>query len=295
VARLCHQIREALLAEYLRQDQVWSLVGRIIHYAPLVACGRFNIDHLIRANSESTTKSHLVKLSDKFKRQAHFWYLMIRVCNNVSQIPTFAPLPAWTVEAFTDAAGGSPDGFRGSGGVAGSWWYFLPWSKSINMGALATDGKKIGKKLSALELVGPLVIVAAAPDLCRGNPVRVWVDNAGSVRIWEKGYSNSCLLCTTIVKAAASIAAALDCRLEVHKIRRCSTPGAVMADALSQGDFRRCRAAAAAAGWPLAPLPAPIPRALLRWLAHPVPDDDLGQRILLELKDDVPLLSYNWL
>jgi hypothetical protein len=99
-----------------------------------------------------------------------------------------------------------------------------------------------------LELVGPLVIVAAAPELCRRQPVRVWVDNAGSVRIWEKGYSSSCGLCTTIVKAAASVAAALACRLVVTKIRQCSSPGAVMADALSQGDFRRFRAASAAVG-----------------------------------------------
>ena len=158
---------------------------------------------------------------------------------------------------------------------------------------LPKDGRRFGKKLSALELVGPLAVVAAAPDLCRGQPVRVWVDNAGSVRIWEKGYSSSCDLCTTIVKAAASVAAALMCRLEVHKIRRCSTPGAVMADALSQGDFRRFRAAAAGAGVRPAAVPAVVPRALRRWLARPVPDDDLGQRILVELAATTPLLGYN--
>jgi len=283
VARLLGQIRTALEADQLRQDQIWSLVGRIIHYAPLVPCGRFNIDHLIRANSAAADKAAMVPLSRELKRQLEFWRLIIRVSAGFARLPDLAPLPAWTVEAFTDAAGGSPSGFRGSGGVSGSWWYFLPWSKAINCGDFADDGKRLGKKLSALELVGPLVIVSAAPELCRRQPVRVWVDNAGSVRIWEKGYSSGCRLCTTIVKATATVAAALSCRLAVEKIRRCSNPGAVMADALSQGDFRRFRAAAAASGACLDVLPALVPRAIARWLARPVPDDDLGDRILREM------------
>ena len=293
VARLVQQIRQALEAECLRQDEVWSLVGRIIHYAPLVPCGRFNLDHLIKANSVSAERAKLVPLGPLLKRQLHFWLLILRVSSGFSRIPDLGALPAWTVEAFTDAAGGSLDGFRGSGGVIGGWWFFLPWPKTINAGDKAADGKRLAKKLSALELVGPLAVVAAAPDLCRRQPVRVWVDNAGSVRIWQKGYSSTCAICTTIVKAAASVAAALDCRLEIHKIRRCSTPGAVMADALSQGDFRRFRAAAAAVGVTPDAVPAAVPVALRRWLARPVPDDELGQRILAEMGRHTPLLGYN--
>ena len=154
-------------------------------------------------------------------------------------------------------------------------------AKAINCGNRAADGKRLGKKLSALELLGPLVVVAAAPEICRGQPVRVWVDNAGSVRIWEKGYSSSCRLCTTVVKAAATVAAALRCRLEVVKIRRCSNLGAVMADALSQGDFRRFRAAAV--GVQPTAVPATVPPAIGRWLARPVADNDLGQRILRDM------------
>jgi len=294
VARLLAQIRAALEADALRQDQVWSLVGRVIHYAPLVPCGRFNIDHLIRANAATVDRAAMVPMSAALKRQLEFWRLIIRVSSGFSRLPDLSPLPAWTVEAFTDAAGGSPSGFRGSGGVIGDWWYFLPWSKAINCGDFAADGKRFGKKLSALELVGPLAVVAAAPELCRRQPVRVWVDNAGSVRIWEKGYSSGCGLCTTIVKAAASVAAALGCRLEVTKIRRCSNPGAVMADALSQGDFRRFRAAAAAAGVCPAVTPAAVPRAISRWLARPVPDDDLGERVLREMAAaGTALLGYS--
>jgi hypothetical protein len=293
VARLVVQIQEALAADSLRQDEVWSLVGRIVHYCPLVPCGRFNLDYLLRANAAGDDRAAQVELCGGFKRQLQFWLLIIRVSSGWARIPDLGPLPAWTVEAFTDAAGGSLEGFRGSGGVVGDWWYFLPWSAAINAGDRASDGKRLSKKLSALELIGPLAVVAAAPDICRGQPVRVWVDNAGSVKIWEKGYSSSCGLCTTIVKAAASVAAALDCRLEVHKVRRCSSPGAVMADALSKGDFRRFRAAAAEAGGCPAVEPAAVPRALRRWLVRPKPDDELGQRILLEMAQGTPLLGYN--
>ena len=291
--RLDLQIAAALATRTLRQDEVWSLVGRILHYAPLFSVGRFNLDHLLKANAVSTVKSHPVRLSAPCKRQLEFWRLLIRISSGAAQIPSACPLPAWTVEAFTDAAGGSPDGFRGSGGVVGPWWFFLPWSSAINVGRPGPDGKRVGRKLSALELVGPLAVLAAGPDICRAQPVRVWVDNAGSVKIWEKGYSNSCLLCSTLVKAISTVAAGLDCRLEIHKIKRCSSPAAVMADALSQGNFRKFRSVAATVGLRLFPTPAAVPLALRRWVARPRADDDLGHRILAELAVSTPVLGYN--
>ena len=47
----------------------------------------------------------------------------------------------------------------------------------------------------------------------------------------------SCAICTTMVRVAVSVAAALGCQLVVLKIRRCSTSGPVMADALSLAGF----------------------------------------------------------
>jgi hypothetical protein len=83
----------------------------------------------------------------------------------------------------------------------------VPWSRRINCGARADDGKKLARKLSALELVGPLITVAAGYQWCRGTDLKIWVDNAGSVLIWKKGYSYStrCTLCTTMVKAIGTV------------------------------------------------------------------------------------------
>ena len=59
------------------------------------------------------------------------------------------------------------------------------------------DGVKVGRKL--LELVGPLVVVAAAAaDQLRNRRLVIWVDNDGSVAIWHKGYSNRCKLSSTL-------------------------------------------------------------------------------------------------
>jgi hypothetical protein len=98
--------------------------------------------------------------------------------------------PAWTLEFYTDASGGSLSFIgHGSGGHCGPFWFYVPLGHRINCGMRGHNNKRFSQKLSALELVGPLICGAAASELCRLCPVRVWVDNAGSVGIWRKGYS----------------------------------------------------------------------------------------------------------
>jgi hypothetical protein len=201
---------------------------------------------------------------------------------------------AGALDAYTDAAGGSCEAVgRGTGGVMGSWWYYIPWAKRINAGGWKVDGKKVGRKLSALELAGPLVVVAAAHKLCRGQALNVWVDNSGAVEVFRKGYSRNCRLCTTIAKAAATVAAAIGCRMEVLKVTRCSAAGPKMADHLSKAKFREFRAEADRNDWALQTAPAVIPKALLRWLDRPGPYDGLGAEILKEIGGQVPLAGYS--
>ena len=292
VGRLVAQIRAALGVEELRQDEMWSVAGRIMHYAPLMPGGRFNLDLILKANGESELKSHMVKMTVGLKRQLHFWLLMVQAVSGWCRIPAEEKLPVWVWEVYTDAAGGTMESVgRGSGGVARGFWFYVPWSRRINGGGRAEDGKKLARKLSALELVGPLVTVAAAFDRCRGRPVRIWVDNSGSVRIWAKGYSSSCGLCTTLVKAIAAVAAAAGCRLAIEKITRRSVPGAVLADALSKAEFPVLWAAREE--WDLPLDPARVPGSLLEWLDRPREDPELGGRILEELRRTKLVLGYN--
>ena len=55
----------------------------------------------------------------------------------------------------------------------------------MNAGKWEVDGKKVGRKLTALELVGPLVFLVAGRRLVRGKNLKVWIDNAGAVAIWK--------------------------------------------------------------------------------------------------------------
>lgn len=291
--RLMHSIKEVMTADVVRQDVIWSLVGKIIHIKPLIPTGRFNVDYLIQANKVSCVRTHPVPVSPQLKRQLGFWLTMLQLCGDEVSIPDpDEAAPAWTVEVFSDAAGGSwrTKGL-GLGAVSRGWWVHLPWSNAINAGGATADGRRLDRLMSAWELLGPLLAVVSAPDMCRGRPVRVWVDNAGSVYIWRKGYSASCPFSTTIVKALATVVAALGCKLFVEKITRCSSPLAVMADALSKSDFSRFWGTAYKNGGFDLPLqPLVVPRALLQWVADPRPDDELGLRLVAELADRCPVL-----
>ena len=104
-----------------------------------------------------------------------------------------------------------------------------------------------------------VAVVAAGVGLLRNRRLIIWVDNAGSVAIWRKGYSNRCMLCTTLVAAIAAVAAAVGCMVELRKVARCSDVGSRLADHLSKGNFGECRQLARQCGWPLAVEPARLP------------------------------------
>jgi hypothetical protein len=273
---------------------MWSLCGRFLHYAPLIPGGRFNINHILAANNILEDRAHPAAVSPALKPQLSFWAVCLKATNGRCSIPVPFQRPApWAADYYTDAAGGTLDSpGRGCGGVAPGFWFYVPWPRKISAGVKFSDGKKLSRKLSALELVGPLICLSANFQQCKNSVVTIWVDNAGSVKIWEKGYSTSCQLCNTLVKAIACVAASAGCcQLNILKITRCSTAGAVMADALSKGDF---------SGLPLArekwrlPLEmAPVPPPILRWLCDPSSDEDLGAKILCHIRKSHLALGYN--
>ena len=223
--------------------------------------------------------------------------MMLRTCSGRVSIPDpDSRLPVWALDFYTDASGGGLDGSglrsgRGVGAVGPVWWAYIPWSRRICIGPVLEDGTRLNRKMSALELVGPLLVVSAGFAECRGVPVKVWVDNAGSVAIWRKGYSTSCRLCSTIVKAISTVAAGIGCRLEVVKILRCSTPEADMADALSKAAFGRFWDISRREGLGLSLEPAWVPPQLTAWLENPGVDETLGDRILAAIGRRMKLLQ----
>ena len=296
--RLIDCIQRTILAQTVTATEAKSLAGKLIHIKPLIPAGKYNINFVMALDAEAnraSSKNALIPVPDLCKRQLQFWLLMLKACDGFVSIPRFpVARQPWAMDAFCDAAGGSLDGpGKGTGGVCGSWWFYIPWSKRVCAGGWSVDGVKVGRKLSALELIGPLVFLVAGRDIFTGKHVNIWVDNSGSVAIWDKGYSNSCRLSTAIVTAISAVAAAIGCTVHLVKVSRCSSTGTELADALSKADFKRFRNVAQDACWGLDCAPAAIPSQLLAWIDKPTPDMDLAEKILKQLAVRQPTLGYH--
>jgi hypothetical protein len=127
LAWLLEQLRSVMEAGTVRQEEIWSLAGRIMHYAPLIPAGKFNIRHFLKANAVSADGRHPVTVNPELKRLLHFWLIVVRATLGTAEIPRpEEPLPAWATEFYTDAAGGTMESMgRGCGGVSGTWWFYV--------------------------------------------------------------------------------------------------------------------------------------------------------------------------
>ena len=294
--RLLHDLRLLMDSDFLEQEKIWSIVGKLINVRPLVPGGRFNMYHLVLSNSFSKHPWAMVPIDPELKRQAWFWLTTLQVCCGRAQIPDPSlGLPPWTVEIYTDAAGGSTKTRGlGVGAVAPTFWVVLPWGRAINAGRPTGDYRRLDRIMSALELMGPLLALCAGHTVLRGSAVRFFVDNAGSVFIFRKGYSTSCRYSSAIVAAIGTVAAGLGCRVELKKITRCSTDGALMADLISKGALLRFwEVAKQAVGFHCPLQPARVPRTLLKWVEDPCPDFGLGDALLRELSKQGEVLGYS--
>ena len=147
--------------------------------------------------------------------------------------------------------------------------------------------------MSALELIGPLLILSSGHSWCKNKSIKIWVDNSASVFIWQKGYSTTCALSTTLVIAINKIATGLGCQVDICKITRCSNVFATLADHLSKANFGQFRSLAGQNNISLPLELAYIPSTLLRWVQNPTEDDLLGDKILHELSAKQLILGFN--
>ena len=296
MSRLLHIISDVIKAEKITQREVWSLVGKIINIKPLIPGGNFHMHYLMEANCYSTDGAAEVPITDGLRSQLQFWLKILPICSGRIKIPDpdehMAP---WTIQVYTDAAGGSWNNpyWHGVGSVTYGWWTFMPWSKKINAGIDNGYGKRLDCSMAFLELLGPLITVASGYNWCRNNSILVWVDNSASVAIFKKGYSVSCKLSSTVVRATVTVAAGIKCKIDVKKITRCSTAFAELADLLSKGRFQKFWGKSKEI--PNIDLPldmARIPSSILKWLRDPVVDDNLGGKILEEISEFTDVLGY---
>ena len=281
LVRIMTAIHSLLEKDMLPSDELESVTGKIIHVRALVPGGNFHVDQLLRAVSRIRKGAKAVPMHPLLRAQLKFWSVMLPTCSGRTSIPDLeVRAPAWAMDFFTDAAGGSlrVKG-QGLGGVGPGWWSYFPWSRFINADNRDKRGRRFARKLSLLELLGGLLVVAAGASSCRGRDVRVWIDNAGAVQIYRKGYCTSCPITSSVARAIHVVAAGIGCRFWIVKIRRCSNRPSVMADALSKAAFGKFLSL-----WE-GPLPdmAPVPSPLLHWAQRPRADPALGEKILAAL------------
>ena len=71
--------------------------------------------------------------------------------------------PVWAIPIWSDAAGGSLVSHGHGAGcvIFPTFWTYAPWGKRINSGRVF-EGKRLDRKLSALELSGQLIGICSA-------------------------------------------------------------------------------------------------------------------------------------
>ena len=262
-----------------------TLTGKLGDVKLMIPEGKFYFGQLVKESTYNcdADMGRIVQASDWCRSEALFWRIFLPFCSKMTTTPDPAyQLPSWSLHAFPDSAGGSmtTEGAGMGAVIFPDWWTYTPWGRAINSGQLYKDGKRLASNMSALELVGPLAILCGASSRVRGQDLIMWVDNSGSVAIYEKGWCESCMLCTTLVLAISQVAASLQCQLEIRKIKRCSNAGSVAADAISKAEFANFRKI-----MPLATrYPAELPRVLTDWLQNPVETRWLGRDIIREMR-----------
>ena len=293
LSTILNLLLDILDMEWVPSAAMETLVGKIVHVKPLIPGGKFHMSELQRAigdiRREDTRQKEagisspfFVEMTDMMRAQLMYWRVLLPTCSGRVPIPNLnVGVAPWTLEFYSDAAGGSLDKKgQGMGAMGPSWWAYMAWPRSVNCRKRRSDGVALGRKMALLELLGPLMVVSAGYKVCGGRDVRVWVDNNSSVVIFQKGYSPTCSITTCVARAINVVACRIACRVTVAEITRCSTREAEGADALSKADFRRFLSC-----WE-GPLPdgARAPIAILGWLSDGAdPMFPLGEKILEEL------------
>ena len=231
-----------------------------------------------------------MKVDKAARWQAMWWIASLMASREGTEIPDPRKFEAEAgVDIYTDAAGGGIKGEKdgGMGGV--TWgvpsmkkmmWTIFKWPQWILDEKESSLGVRFASKLSTLEGLGCLTQLAVGHKELKGLQVKIHCDNAGFVFAMSSG-SSTCLYVATISKALHDLAQGLDIALRVVKTGRMSGPGERAADALSKGDMQR---ALLDIGTVKEKMPRRVPKTIVEWVSDPVPDPQLGHRILEELR-----------
>ena len=292
LARICDMLNKVVEGkEDINVQHMLSLSGKLVDIKMLIKGGKFHLGHILAAANSTMDKQQILDISHMCRAECDWWIINVQTGAHKSLIRRpWTGISASAIKSWTDAAGGSLGKVgHGVGGIIPPHsWFYLPWPQWLNKSHTNSQGVKFSRKLTCLELLGPLVTLCVAPDMIRNQHLVVYVDNQGSCDIFRKGYSTSCFYSGTVVRAMHEVADGLNCTLHVVKITRCSDAGALAADMLSKADFRGFNK--------LMPgrnaSPAVIPKAILEWVQDPTVSLSLGEKICKEMSRNTKILGY---
>ena len=287
--RLVEELKVIVTSEKVEKQLVERVLGKINHYFKCIPGGKFARSWLLRLERDATWNGKEVKVDVVSRHQAMWWVSALVTCMKGTPIPDPRNfVPESSVDIFTDAAGGGVGG-EADGGMGGvTWgvpsmermmWTQMKWPQWLLDEKKSTLGVKFAQKLSTLEGLACLTQLAVGHRELRGKFVRLWCDNMGFVKAFAKG-SSTCLYVSTISKALFDVSRGLDIGVIVTKTGRMSGPGERAADALSKSDMDR---AWEDIGGITEKKSRRVPKTITEWISDPVPDPELGFRILEEL------------
>ena len=288
--RLVEELKVIATSERVEKQLMERILGKINHYFKCIPGGKFARSWLLRLERDATWNGKDVKVDVVARHQAMWWIAALLTSMKGTPIPDPRNfVPESSVEIFTDAAGGGTGG-EADGGMGGvTWevpskkkmmWTQFRWPQWLLDEGRSSLGVKFAQKLSTLEGLACLTQLVVGHKELRGGFVRIWCDNMGFVAAYAKG-SSTCLYVATISKALHDVARGLDIGVIVTKTPRMSGPGERAADALSKGDMAR---AWEDIGEVRERERRRVPKTVVEWISDPVPDPELGLRILEEIR-----------
>ena len=300
-ARFVHFILKALSSDHISAKELDSLAGKCIYMSDLFVAGKYHKEEMIKLKNTfaEAPRDARVPLTPRLKKDLAFWLLIAKATHYGLPISMRSPCaPIYSLVYWTDAAGPSSKSDNGLGCVRFAseddclppFVFYFKWPECI-------QEKLISVSMTALELLAALLSIICDIKSITNRSVLFRIDNIGATRIWHKGYSTSDPLSSTIVKAMFDIAVSVNAVVYCRHVTRRSTLGAIMADDFSKGAWVSGLVSVLGPtvimnGWKF----PKIPMAMLEWLSNPVPDDDLGSKILMDLCSSVNppnLLGFN--
>lgn len=233
----------------VRQRDLLSVIGKLVHAAKCVPAGRSFIRRLLDV-AYTVRKSHYwVTLNTEVHKDLTWWLTVLPSWNGS------APLlhPSWTgaehLYLFTDASR------LGYGGVYGGEWFAEPWPQAT---------RNWTNSMSWLEMIPILVACMLWGHYWRGLRIRMYCDNAGVVGAWKKGWAREPRL-MSLMRQTLYVAACNGFTLQC-----CHLPSDNnnLADALSRLQIPRFKTLHPAAN----EYPVQVPRPLQEFLKNPTED-----------------------